>query len=418
MNKHLFPAIICFSTLMSTPALADGPVILNSDNFGIMPGIYASDGKNSLYFENEISDRIYNFTVYDENFSEIKQFSSIKGPVYEREGNVQRREYAYKNVIQQGIDYDYTLVIDDQTEGLSINRVLDYAKNSQSNSAEICTLKDGRSVVGWNFWQEYLYGSAYPMHIYIKEGNVWMMAYVSYEGEDWGPYGPYGEVETENDSYQLGPEYIALFPENGGDYEDYHLTHGIFSDDYNYVIGDYGKKVYNYVDDYNGTKRWGTESVMTGLKIYSSNGNVISSITFPSGYYTHSNNYLYVIKMGDKLYLMVGVETDESDDYYIVYKLDKNNSSVTQVAIAPCSKISPRTPRKGENVIVSLDPKYAADGCMVNVISTDGRVMLQKKVEVGQTEMTFNTSNYPQGLYIVRISGGVDTAEVAKIIVR
>ncbi len=407
------------STLMALSSLAEDPILLTNGRWArILPGVFTTDGKSSIYFEDDEEAGISTFTVYDENFKEVNNFSTVRGQKVEEVEYSQTREYCYKKVVQSDIYYNnYILEINGQTEGLTINQVLDHV---QYDDAVICKLIDGRSVVGWNFWYADMYGTSYPTSVYVEVDNVWKWASVEYSGEDYGPYGPYGEIQESHSTIQGHCQSAYLITEDGGDGEDQSLTHGIFSDDYNYIMGEYEKVEYSRINEERGTKSWGFNYFITKLCIYDSKGNVLSKISLPSGYYADD---LSIIKMGDHAYLVVDafIYNEFSNKYYaIVYKIEKMDESlsVKQVAVASHTKVSPQTPHKGETVNVTVDAEYAAEGGMVNVVSSNGISMLHTKLAPNQTMLTFDTSTFSKGLYVVHVSNARGVSEVAKIIVR
>ncbi len=126
---------------------------------------------------------------------------------------------------------------------------------------------------------------------------------------------------------------------------------------------------------------------------------------------------LNLLKLGGNLYIVADAENiEEGKDYSIVYRLDSNNS-VSLVTMAPTSKVSPRNPRRGENVTVSLD-STVSEGAMVQVVSASGQTMLNTKIAAGQTQLDINTSGFNQGVYVVTVSSNGSSKEAAKIIVR
>ncbi|MDE6511704.1 MAG: T9SS type A sorting domain-containing protein [Muribaculaceae bacterium] len=55
---------------------------------------------------------------------------------------------------------------------------------------------------------------------------------------------------------------------------------------------------------------------------------------------------------------------------------------------------------------------------MVQVVSASGHTMLAAKLPAGQNQLDIDTSGFPQGMYVVTVSGNGTNKEVAKIIVR
>ncbi|MDE6299281.1 MAG: T9SS type A sorting domain-containing protein [Muribaculaceae bacterium] len=187
------------------------------------------------------------------------------------------------------------------------------------------------------------------------------------------------------------------------------ISRGIFNNEFSYILPSIGN-VGNY------------SNLITGFKVFNPEGVEITSIILPEGYY--QNNYVnqiqYVSLNGTKYILVGGCsrlnDTSYNTEYTVVYNLD-TLSRATQIALLENIHISPRTPRKGETVTVSLNDEGQSEGCVVNVVASDGRTLIQKNIPAGENTFTFNTAGFPQGLYIVTTSAKEGKAEAAKIIV-
>lgn len=188
------------------------------------------------------------------------------------------------------------------------------------------------------------------------------------------------------------------------------ITRGIFSNEFNYIVP---------ITEDNGSSSYFTK----GFNVYDLDGNIITTISFPEGYYQNKyDNELVFFSLNGKRYIMADYCTGPNDSYEasryaIVYRMD-SMTRATQVAVLENISIAPRTPRKGENVTVSLNDAVQAEGCVVNVVASDGRTVLQTSVPAGENTFTFNTAGFPQGLYVVTTAGKQGIAEAAKIIVR
>ncbi len=188
------------------------------------------------------------------------------------------------------------------------------------------------------------------------------------------------------------------------------ITRGIFNNDFCYILPS--------------TENVGSQTNMIkGFKVYNLDGVEISSIALPDGYYQNKYvNQIRYISMNGTKYIMVGNcnrlnDSSDYNSYTVVYKLD-SLTRATQIALLENTQISPRTPRQGEIVTVSLKDAIQSKGCVVNVIASDGRTMLQKNLPAGETTFTFNTADFPQGMYVVTTAGKEGKTEAAKIIVR
>ncbi len=159
------------------------------------------------------------------------------------------------------------------------------------------------------------------------------------------------------------------------------------------------------------------------IKVFDTESKEIAHMNIPAGYEVPYDDSVYAfLRLGDNIYFKVGLHKDGDsyweENFIAFYKIDSNGNGVSLVAIAPAAKVSPRAPRKGENVTVTIDPEMINSGCLVQVISASGQTVLESKVPAGQTDLNINTSNFAKGVYVVNVSDNSVTKESAKIIIR
>ena len=397
--------------------------ILNTKNFSIFPGKYTKDGKSFLSTYVEEDDMINRFNVYDEDMQLIKVIEPLKLPALESKYYIQDRRDGYEYI--EPLDQEYVeyavLEIDGSTTGLSIERVRNYV-NDQSGFGEIANLPDGTQVVALSFFYQSSYGSKYPV-IYFKEiDGEWHRCMQEYEGYNWGPFGEWGEVWEQTKKYQPKIEEIGVIPDSGGDSEWYYLAKGIFGDDYHYLMPIYEAKDFEKQEEYYAKpgwiyqKTWGRRYDITGFTVYDSSNNEVTSFRLPEGYI--GGDYVNFFTLGDNRYIgLEDVEDSEGESYLIIYRLYSDNK-VSFVRAAPSTKVAPRNPKRGEKVSVILETPVGNGGATVQVVSASGRTMLSTKLPAGKNQLDINTSDFPQGMYVVAVSGDGVTKEAAKIIVR
>lgn len=212
-------------------------------------------------------------------------------------------------------------------------------------------------------------------------------------------------------------EIIFISGEIGPMYNDFDspiaggivLVKDIFGEGYNYMT---------WPDDAN------------RIHIYNSNNKEISHIDFPKGYENGDSEAGFqddedcaFLTIGKNLYFVIqslikiGSE-DEDETYTAFYRIDDINNSVKLVSVAPSAKISPRAPRKGENVTVTVDSEMEGKDCIVQVVSASGKSMMEKKIPSGQSNLEISTAGFPKGVYVVTVYSEDVQKEAAKIIIR
>lgn len=425
MRKTFLISIMLVIEAGWLPLNASGtPDVLKAPGFSVFPGKYTKDGKSFLYTYEEDDDVINRFNVYGEDMQLVKVIEPVKSPALESKYYVQRRNYAYEYVVPVGDAsvWNHVVDIDGTTTGLSIEQVQNYAV-SVFGLGEIVTLSDGIQVVAFDFYEQGSYGYEYPRGYYKEVDGEWHRCEQGYYGMNWGPYGEWGEIMEEMDNVQPRIDGICIFPDSGGDDGYYDLTNGIFGDDYHYIMPIYEAKDFESQEEDYGKpgwiyeKSWGTRYERAGFTVYDSSNNEVTSFKVPAGY-TSRYSDMWFFQMGDNRYIgLDDVEDSEGEYYLVMYRLDSDNS-VSFVTAAPSTKVSPRNPKRGEKVSVTLDAAVGSAGAMVQVVSASGQTMLDTKLPAGQTQLDINTSGFSQGMYVVTVSGNGITKEAAKIIVR
>lgn len=203
--------------------------------------------------------------------------------------------------------------------------------------------------------------------------------------------------------YLISGEYGAIEPyDSSMVYNGSYLLKDIFGDGYQYLV-------MNENED--------------GFGVYNSDNKRIASIDFPAGYerdsYEESQAFMAI---GKKLYFLVGGLTKKGSDddewCTAIYSIGSNPGSVALVSVAPSAKISPRAPRKGENVSVTIDSELVGKDCIVNVVSSSGQTVFETRMPESESQLDINTSRFSKGVYVVTVSAEGVNKEAAKIIIR
>lgn len=378
--------------------------VVNCGYLRIVPN-FAKDGKDYLY------DRTYsdedNCVVFDIINSDFESFKITTVPLHEIEYTYycQERTYTYRDVYVEETD-DYGTV--SWSNGFTIDEVL----SSLGGDSKIVTLIDGTTVVGTEFWRTDLFGDKYPERYYQNINGEWHCFRCRYSG-DWGPYGEFGEIR-ERYGYRGGyVDELVLLQEDGGDKGYSYLTYGVFGKEICYIVPTCTKQEYSIeTETY---KEWGERAFTSGYNVYNTTNELVCSIEVPQGF---GGDDLYFAEMGGKKIIICELYDYNDDEVSgtAFYQIDENNNVSFVKMTEP--KVSPRNPRQGERVTVSIDEQFAGENVSVNVVSADGQIVMKDTIRNGQSTLDIDTSRFKQGMYVVTVSGKGKTSEAAKIIVR
>ncbi|MDE6343053.1 MAG: T9SS type A sorting domain-containing protein [Muribaculaceae bacterium] len=207
-------------------------------------------------------------------------------------------------------------------------------------------------------------------------------------------------------SDNLIEDIVIVMGEFGSFDKDYY-----FAEEYNFLVKDIFAPGYTYMCYADGGK---------GIDIYNSDNKKVSSIDFPKGYKSYDIDASFLILGKKKYFVISNLDKEGSDDSWATafYRIDDNGSNVALVSVAPSAKVSPRSPRKGETVSVTIDDEFAGKNCMVQVVSASGQKVLDAKIPAGQTRLDINTSGLSKGVYAVSVSANGISKEATKIIIR
>lgn len=175
------------------------------------------------------------------------------------------------------------------------------------------------------------------------------------------------------------------------------LVKDIFGSGYNYLLWD---------------------EVSEEFVVFNSDNQKITSIDAPSGYEIIGDDITY-LKLGKNVYLVLDMYNKQNDYYYTAfYRINDTGNSVSLVSMAPSARISPRVPRKGEKVTVTVGSEMQERNCQVQVVSASGQTVMNSEIPAGQSQLDINTSRLSKGVYVVTVSSEGVSKEAAKIIIR
>lgn len=410
-------AAILFGYSMSL--MASEPIITKrSYGFFAMPTQFAKDNAQMVYDYDNRADDVWNFTVFNDDIEEIKTFSTVVLPEMTTTHYSQERKYCYKNVTQVNIREIGSIYIDGMTN-ISEDRALDWVR-SNDGFGEIATLADGTRVIAVHFFNEWDYGQKYP-DIYYKRNTdgVWVKYDCTYDQDDYGPYGEWGEVSERSTSYQAVPVKISVLTFDGSDEGYVYLSQTLFGDDdsFDYILPTLKEVPYSLENDSEGRKEWGTRSEEVGFKVFNDKNEEVFACDLPAGY---SGDFyeIFYFEMGGKKYIAIEAWDEKDERYSLIYRLDGNSKLPSQIAIRPSSNVSPRAPMRGELVTVTLGENAAKNGCNVNIVSANGQTVMRSKVAAGESTLSIDTARLQKGVYVVTVNTANSSSEAAKIIVR
>lgn len=391
-----------------------------------MPAELTSDHKAYVYTYTRTPDDATRFYIFDEDFQLVKEFTTLPGPREEYTYQIQERE----RIPIEATMYDeyrrYPVSCDGISEGLSIQVVLAVLIANSGDEWAITMMEDGTQIIvnTRRYYKEDVFGNKYPqMYVRQDSDGLWYLYEASYETE-YAPYGEWKEPKLYERSEECeNPIRIDIIPLDASEGESYELTRGIFGNDFYYMYPEFKKVEFDNYKTYEDTdwayyREWGFRIEVKAYNIYDSSNNVIARLEIPEGYHEPYYKNLDFIRLGNKRYLALDLNSDSGSGYFTAIYLIDDNNKVNQIAIAPSTKVSPRTPRQGESVNLQFDDNSTSFDRIIQVVSDSGQVMMRTKLPAGQTSLDINTSNLKQGMYIVTIDTNGRDKEAAKIIVR
>lgn len=345
---------------------------------------------------------------------------------------IQKSEYckfdSYDTFVQQEKATDPSfdescLIIEDMSDGTKKIKI-DYSKTRHTSNELM-------------YYAYSYFGMQYPKVYFIDNGKNVIGYRVTYtvQYSDWKSTGT-RVVDCSEDQRRIRLCNINLNQGDGKANSYFEISQTLFNNDasFEYIMPKYKLSTngnvgsYDYItDDRNEEKIITTNSVivseqkelaLVGFQVLSENGNVISDITFDSGF--EGRIYLdqaFVITIGNNVYLAFdGYCNDTSST--IFYKIDKKSTNAIQkVKITPSAmKVSPTIINSGSTINVTFNDANEK-GSDIIVVSTSGAAMLSYHVPAGQTSAQIQTSA-SAGIYCVNRLQKNKMVETKKIIVK
>ncbi len=419
--------LLAIAALM--PALYSGAAINNTGKvLGRTPGFlsakYTFDKKTQLIsvdydynYDGEVPSET-KVNILDYKFNQIKTITIQPGAAVTATTTRKAALRGPKDIFEDSRYEDeyHTLTTGTQEEFEDFCRQNGFDRFDTLDGAPVAYSSDPINYYNFNNY-EYKYPEDY--YVWRKAENKIYSVRISYQARDYGFIG-YGDPQTETRTYY--PEIVELYPrsEKSNDIDDIVESQTLFNSDaaYEWIMPILEAVEVSYSNESEQVS--GTEVKCTGISVVSENGATVASTKYPAGYFSNHQPDIYLYDLDDTAFLVVSLHKDDNqydDDYYLVYELTDGGSSLKMVGTPMSVGVSPRAPRIGENVTVSLGEPAGKD-CFVEVVSSTGRTVLRRKMTAGDTSTSINTADFNKGIYIVTVNGQGNAREAAKIIVR
>ena len=234
-------------------------------------------------------------------------------------------------------------------------------------------------------------GTSYTVERWTESSNGW----------------EYNNTDTyEHSAIEPIVGYQNLDNNSWGNNEEFYFTQTLFNDD----------EMFEYIRlDYDNTPDTTTYALylidhlfrdisykgkLVGFSIMQEDGNVVQSVKIQEELATSYLSFL-LIKMNNKIYLVVYDESDYTKKC-IFYRIEKlANGIVKQVAALPGMKVSPHVADRKENITVEL-----GEGCNareIQVVNAAGQTVKRISVAKGQSQVSFSADGLGRGMNIVRV---------------
>ena len=137
----------------------------------------------------------------------------------------------------------------------------------------------------------------------------------------------------------------------------------------------------------------------TGLSVVSEDGTELYSIELGFALPEYSD-YFKLMKINGKLYIAV---QDETYDNYVFFEINRETSSIKQVAKLKGMRVSPTIAEQTDNITVELGE--GSNAKEIVVVNGNGQVVKQIPVKNGERQITINAGSLNRGLNILNARG-------------
>ncbi len=423
-RKAYFSAGLLYALGVLAPqAGVTDPCVIRSNEYDdselILPRFLKGDDAQLLFRYNDQETGVTSFSILDSKLNEIAHFSSEAYPEVTAVKKSYRSIWGPSGVYETNVYDNFRQEEITEEMFFSIADIEGYTRR-EDHDGEIWMFYDGGDEWGYvNSYFEYeVLGTRYPRRIYLFKDNTFYERIFEYACQGWEVLG-YDEDHPREQTVSRRPQIVSLDGRSDtcGDMDIITVTQTLFNEDedYEWVIPIYS--VISVSEENDSEKIEGEDVACTGFKIISNTGVTVAEVNFPSGYVSpYGNLEMGILIMGSDMYLCTVVKDDAGNYYDISYTMS-DGSSVKQVGAPKRVSVSPRTPKKGTPVVVSLDNEVSY-GSLLTVVSASGAVVMSRNIPAGMDSVEIDTNNMPAGMYIVNVNDGKTIREAAKIIIR
>lgn len=407
--------------LLAASSIANAELVLKGNKLRVCPGVLTSSGKSVVFTVDNGDDG--EVTIYSPDFLVDKTFKlpalEYQGGSFEEEATVTPtglevvpETYYDKNY------YIYDQYIDASSQEEMISRLTQYYDSEDDIFIAFTDAMGNPACYSKyaDFMYENIFGKQYPRKWYaLIDGSVYEIYtrsgfyVITYDEESavW--------TRTSEDIYTINPnldDVRMYFEGTHDDYSHIYVSQTLFNSDdkWEYIVYDetgpssiyYSSPEVEINDDGTVTLRrtgW-IEHESRGYAVYNEDGEKLGNIPYDVVCVINGKTYVYI-------------DYDRTDGDAGLYSLDTDSGDIDLVEVLHVKSERMLDARRG---IVTVDISAEKAGGEVVVSTTDGKVLANKRVGEGQTQI--NEQPLPAGIYIVSLLKDGKVVESEKYLVQ
>lgn len=398
MKKLLLTAITLVAFSSANAQLSESGK--GKGNIRVAPKEFCYEGKVKLIMdESEYSETASIFKIYDSNFE------------VEKTVNLNLESDTYKTYYQRKKEEVIMINSKDDVWGTGYYSWEDAKGVTNSYLYDFTKEKDGYQMWSENKNDYYMYdvfGEKYPkLYFYWNpENNTSYIRHFEYKTTYTGDWYNYDEREGYRSTEPLYFEFND-YDNNRCVEKGFSISQTLFNNDEKYeaLVPKYSQieELSDERDaDGDGVIDHRTMSVgrhPTGLSVVSEDGTELYSIE-PDIFLNEYGIEYELIKINGKLYIAV---QDETYDNYVFFEINRETSSIKQVAKLKGMRVSPTIAEQTDNITVELGE--GSNAKEIVVVNGNGQVVKQIPVKNGERQITINAGSLNRGLNILNARG-------------